>query len=86
MIAILLGSFFSTGFYQYYSRHDAQVKKKTTTLKTKVANTKCRLFATILMHPAGLSHGLKLCVLCEKHASETQDAQVKKITAYCRNL
>ena len=54
MIAILLGSFFfSTSFYQYYSRHDAQVKKKT--LKTKVANTKCRLFAPILMHPAGLS-------------------------------
>ena len=45
--------FFSTGFYQYYSRHDAQVKNKT--LKTKVANTKCRLFATSLMHPAGLS-------------------------------
>ena len=53
MIAKLLGSFFSTGFYQYYSRHGAQVKKKT--LKTKVANTKCRLFATILMHSAGLS-------------------------------
>ena len=52
MIAILLGSFFSAGFYQYYSRHGAQVKK---TLKTKFANTKCRLFATILMHPAGLS-------------------------------
>ena len=75
MIAILLGSFFSTGFYQYYSRHDAQVKK--TTLKTKVANTKCRLSATILMHPAGLSW-FKITVLCEKHASETQDAQVKK--------
>ena len=56
MIAILLGSFFSTGFYQYYSRHGAQVKKQNKkTLKTKVANTKCRLFATILMHPAGLS-------------------------------
>ena len=76
MIAILLGSFFiSTGFYQFYSRHDAQVKKKT--LKTKVDYTKCRLFATILMHPAGLSW-FKSCVLCEKHASETQDAQVKK--------
>ena len=37
MIAILLGSFFSTGFYQYYLRHGAQVKKNT--LKTKVANT-----------------------------------------------
>ena len=31
MIAILLGSFFSTGFYQYYSRHGAQIKKKTHT-------------------------------------------------------
>ena len=75
MIAILLGSFFSTGFYQYYSRQGAQVKKNT--LKTKVANTKCRLFAKILMHAAGLSW-FKSCVLCEKHASETQDAQVKK--------
>ena len=45
------------------------------TLKTKVANTKCRLFATILMHPAELSW---FKILCEKHASETQDAQVKK--------
>ena len=62
MIAILLGSFFSTGFYQYYSRHGAQVKKKTT-LKTKVANTKCRLFATILMHPAGLSWFKTMCPL-----------------------
>ena len=82
MIAILLGSFFSTGFYQYYSRHGAQVKK--TTLKTKVVlNADFSPQYKCIMRD---SHGLKSCVLCEKHASETQDAQVKKITAYCRNL
>ena len=36
MIAILLGSFFSTGFYQYYSRHGAQVKK------THTQNESCK--------------------------------------------
>ena len=33
---ILLGSFFSTGFYQYYSRHGAQVKK------THTQNESCK--------------------------------------------
>ena len=84
MIAILLGSSFSVPVFTNIIQ-DTMRKLKKKTLKTKVANTNCRLFVTILMHPAGLSW-FKTCVLCEKHASETQDAQVKKITAYCRNL
>ena len=53
MIAILLGSFFVPVFTNIIQDTMRKLKKKT--LKTKVANTKCRLFATILMHPAGLS-------------------------------
>ena len=75
MIAILLGSFFSTGFYQYYSRDGAQVKKKHSKRKLQILNADFSpQFQCILQD----SHGLKSCVLCEKHASETQDAQVKK--------
>ena len=48
------------------------------TFKTKVANTKCRLFATIFNCVLRDSHGLMSCLLFENHASETQDAQVKK--------
>ena len=85
MIAILLGSLFNTGFYQYYSRHGAQIKKNKKHSKRKLQILSADFspqFKCILRD----SHGLKSCVLCEKHASVTQDAQVKKITAYCRNL
>ena len=66
-----VGEFFSVPVFTNIIQ-DTVRKLKKTTLKTKVANTKCRFSATILMH-----HGSKSCVLCEKHASETQDAQVK---------
>ena len=38
MIAIQLGSFFSTGFYQNYSRHGAQVKKTHSKRKLQILN------------------------------------------------
>ena len=53
MIAILLGSFFSVPVFTNIIQDTMGKLKKI--LKTKVANTKCRLFAKILMHPAGLS-------------------------------
>ena len=49
-----VGEFFSVPVFTNIIQ-DTMRKLKKTTLKTKVANTKCRLFATILMHPAGLS-------------------------------
>ena len=55
MIAILLGSFFSVPVFTNIIQDTMRKLKKKQTLKTKVANTKCRLFATILMHLAGLS-------------------------------
>ena len=49
-----VGEFFQYRFLPILFKTRCASKKKHT-LKTKVANTKCRLFATILMHPAGLS-------------------------------
>ena len=49
-----VGEFFQLRFLPIFFKTRCASKKKNT-LKTKVANTKCRLFATILMHPAGLS-------------------------------
>ena len=48
MIAILLGSFFITGFYQYYSRHGAQVKKNFLFKGglAKLKNSMCALLGT----------------------------------------
>ena len=48
-----VGEFFSVPVFTNIIQDTMRKLKKT--LKTKVANTKCKLFATILMHPAGLS-------------------------------
>ena len=57
-----------TGFYQYYSRHDAQVIKRKLQMQTFRHN----------FNASWDSHGLK-SLLCEKH-SETQEG--KKITVF----
>ena len=52
MIAILLGSISVPGFYQYYSRHGAQVKKYS---KRKLQILNADFSPQFLMRPAGLS-------------------------------
>ena len=47
-----VGEFFQYRFLQMLFKTRCARKKNT---QTKVANTKCRLFAIVLMHPAGLS-------------------------------
>ena len=66
MIALLLGSIFGTGFYQYYSRHGVQVKKTH-------SKRKCRLFATIFNASCGT-------LMVENHASFVRIMRLRRRT------